>query len=183
MCVWTKKRDSLNAVVRMATPCPKSLHGKGEKRIARNILQGLDWVMNSRQPRHRSFIFLRWVPVGRAQSLSRWFESCIAECRQQQHRGSSAADGKLLPSAPRPVESGPTICRKTSACMGRQARRVMLCQENRAGCHGRAGSLLRRCAWRAPFCACGATDSSHRSRGQDDNAGLSPGCAGDEAGA
>ena len=42
MCVWTKKRDSLNAVVRMATPCPKSLHGKGEKWIARNILQGLD---------------------------------------------------------------------------------------------------------------------------------------------
>ena len=30
----------------MATPCPKSLHGKGEKWIARNILQGLD----SRQP-------------------------------------------------------------------------------------------------------------------------------------
>ena len=30
----------------VATPCPKSLHGKGEKWIARNILQGLD----SRQP-------------------------------------------------------------------------------------------------------------------------------------
>ena len=24
MCVWTKKRGSLNAVVLMATPCPKS---------------------------------------------------------------------------------------------------------------------------------------------------------------
>ena len=36
----------MNAVVLMATPCPKSLHGKGEKWIARNILQGLD----SRQP-------------------------------------------------------------------------------------------------------------------------------------
>ena len=46
MCVWTKKRGSMNAVVLMATPCPKSLHGKGEKWIARNILQGLD----SRQP-------------------------------------------------------------------------------------------------------------------------------------
>ena len=42
MCVWTKKRGSMNAVVLMATPCPKSLHGKGEKWIARNILQGLD---------------------------------------------------------------------------------------------------------------------------------------------
>ena len=30
MCVWTKKRGSMNAVVLMATPCPKSLHGKGE---------------------------------------------------------------------------------------------------------------------------------------------------------
>ena len=28
----------MNAVVLMATPCPKSLHGKGEKWIARNIL-------------------------------------------------------------------------------------------------------------------------------------------------
>ena len=46
MCVWTKKRGSINAVVLMATPCPKSLHGNGEKWIARNILQGLD----SRQP-------------------------------------------------------------------------------------------------------------------------------------
>ena len=68
MCVWTKKRDSLNAVVRMATPCPKSLHGKGEKRIARNILQGLDWVMNSRQPRHRSFIFLMMLMTPRTKS-------------------------------------------------------------------------------------------------------------------
>ena len=42
MCVWTKKRDSMKAEVLMATPCPKSLHGKGEKWIARNILQGLD---------------------------------------------------------------------------------------------------------------------------------------------
>ena len=36
----------MNAEVLMATdsatPCPKSLHGKGEKWIARNILQGLD---------------------------------------------------------------------------------------------------------------------------------------------
>ena len=40
MCVWTKKRGSINAVVLMATPCPKSLHGKGEMWIARNILQG-----------------------------------------------------------------------------------------------------------------------------------------------
>ena len=46
MCVWTKKRGSMNAVVLMATACPKSLHGKGEKWIARNILPGLD----SRQP-------------------------------------------------------------------------------------------------------------------------------------
>ena len=37
MCVWTKKRGSMNAVVLMATPCPKSLHGKGEKWIARNM--------------------------------------------------------------------------------------------------------------------------------------------------
>ena len=36
----------MKAVVLMATPCPKSLHGKGEKWIARNILQGVD----SRQP-------------------------------------------------------------------------------------------------------------------------------------
>ena len=27
MCVWTKKRGSMNAVVLMATPCPKSLAG------------------------------------------------------------------------------------------------------------------------------------------------------------
>ena len=46
MCVWTKKRGIMNAVVLMATLCPKSLHGKGEEWIARNILQGLD----SRQP-------------------------------------------------------------------------------------------------------------------------------------
>ena len=50
MCVWTKKRGSMNAVVLMATPllhpCPKSLHGKGEKWVSRNMLQGLD----SRQP-------------------------------------------------------------------------------------------------------------------------------------
>ena len=38
MCVWTKKRGSMNAVVLMATPCPKSLHGKGEKWIAHNML-------------------------------------------------------------------------------------------------------------------------------------------------
>ena len=42
MCVWTKKRGSINDVVLMATPYPKSLHGKGEKWIARNILQGLE---------------------------------------------------------------------------------------------------------------------------------------------
>ena len=28
MCVWTKKWGSMKAVVLMATPCPKSLHGK-----------------------------------------------------------------------------------------------------------------------------------------------------------
>ena len=38
MCVWTEKRGSMNAVVLMATPCPKSLHGKGEKWIARIAL-------------------------------------------------------------------------------------------------------------------------------------------------
>ena len=78
MCVWTKKWDSLNAVVRMATPCPKSLHGKGEKRIARNILQALD---------SRFFIFadppFRASGQWAAQSRSRWFESCIASQRQQ----------------------------------------------------------------------------------------------------
>ena len=26
MCVWTKKRGSMNAVVLIATPCPKLLH-------------------------------------------------------------------------------------------------------------------------------------------------------------
>ena len=31
MGVWTKKRGSMKAVVLMATPCPKSLHGEGEK--------------------------------------------------------------------------------------------------------------------------------------------------------
>ena len=41
MCIWTKKRGSMNAEVLMATPCPKSLHGKGKKWIARNILRGL----------------------------------------------------------------------------------------------------------------------------------------------
>ena len=46
MGVWTKQRGSMKAVVLMATLCPKLLHGKGEKWIARNILQGLD----SRQP-------------------------------------------------------------------------------------------------------------------------------------
>ena len=30
MCVWTKKRGSMNAVVLMATPCPKSLLAEGE---------------------------------------------------------------------------------------------------------------------------------------------------------
>ena len=38
MCVWTKKQGSMNAVVLMATPCPKSLHGKGEKWIAQHSL-------------------------------------------------------------------------------------------------------------------------------------------------
>ena len=28
MCVWTKKRGSMKAVVLMATPCSKPLHGK-----------------------------------------------------------------------------------------------------------------------------------------------------------
>ena len=42
MCVWTKKRGSMNAVVLMATPCPKSLHGKGDKWIARNKLMTSD---------------------------------------------------------------------------------------------------------------------------------------------
>ena len=37
MGVWTKKRGGMKAVVFMATPCPKSLHGKGEEWIARNI--------------------------------------------------------------------------------------------------------------------------------------------------
>ena len=37
MGVWTKKRGSMKTVVLIATPCPKSLHGKGEKWIARNI--------------------------------------------------------------------------------------------------------------------------------------------------
>ena len=34
MGVWTKKRGSMEAVVLMATPGPKSLHGKGVKWIA-----------------------------------------------------------------------------------------------------------------------------------------------------
>ena len=43
MCLWTKKRGRLNALALMATPCPKSLHGKGEKWIARNIFcRGVD---------------------------------------------------------------------------------------------------------------------------------------------
>ena len=29
--MWTSKRGSMKTVVLMATPCPKSLHGKGEK--------------------------------------------------------------------------------------------------------------------------------------------------------
>ena len=29
MCVWTKKRGSMNAVVLMATPCPKACNGFG----------------------------------------------------------------------------------------------------------------------------------------------------------
>ena len=37
MGVWTKQRGSMKAVVLMATPCPKSLHGKGENWIACNI--------------------------------------------------------------------------------------------------------------------------------------------------
>ena len=41
MCVWTKKRGSMKAEVLMATPCPKSLHGKGEKWIARNFFSPL----------------------------------------------------------------------------------------------------------------------------------------------
>ena len=45
MCVWTKKRGSMKAEVLMATPCPKSLHGKGEKWIARNILQGFGFIL------------------------------------------------------------------------------------------------------------------------------------------
>ena len=32
--MWTSKRGSMKTVVLMATPCPKSLHGKGEKWIA-----------------------------------------------------------------------------------------------------------------------------------------------------
>ena len=35
--VRAKKRKGVKAVISMATPCPKSLHGKGEKWIARNI--------------------------------------------------------------------------------------------------------------------------------------------------
>ena len=38
----TKKWKGVKAVIIMATPCPKSLHGKGEKWIARTIWQGLD---------------------------------------------------------------------------------------------------------------------------------------------
>ncbi len=50
MCVWTKKRGSMNAVVLMATPCPKSLHGKGEKWIAQHLAGPDDSVKHS-QPR------------------------------------------------------------------------------------------------------------------------------------
>ena len=31
MGVWTEKRKGVKAVIIMATPCPKSLHGNGEK--------------------------------------------------------------------------------------------------------------------------------------------------------
>ena len=53
MCVWTKKRGSMNAVVLMATacPCPKSLHGKGEKCIARNIFRAVMMMMGPRDSR------------------------------------------------------------------------------------------------------------------------------------
>ena len=37
MGVWTKKRGSMKAVVLMATPCPKSLHGKGLKWIGGEV--------------------------------------------------------------------------------------------------------------------------------------------------
>ena len=37
MCVWTKKRGSMKAVVLIATSCPKALHGKGEKWIAQHF--------------------------------------------------------------------------------------------------------------------------------------------------
>ena len=40
MCVWTKKRGSMNAVVLMATSCPKALHGKGERWIAAQQFAG-----------------------------------------------------------------------------------------------------------------------------------------------
>ena len=45
MCVWTKKRGSMNAVVLMATPCPKSLQRNGEKWIAVLIVVVLIVVM------------------------------------------------------------------------------------------------------------------------------------------
>ena len=53
MCVWTKKWGSMNAVVLMATPCPKSLHGKGEKWIARNMFKDDVYL---------DFFFLREIP-------------------------------------------------------------------------------------------------------------------------
>ena len=37
----------------MATPCPKSLHGKGEKWIARNILHRMMFITLMHPPRKR----------------------------------------------------------------------------------------------------------------------------------
>ena len=54
MCVWTKKRGSLNALALVATPCPKSMHGKGEKWITRNILGELSIEDLFRHSRHKS---------------------------------------------------------------------------------------------------------------------------------
>ena len=47
MCLWTKKRGSLNALALVATPCPKSMHGKGEKWIE-------DLFRHSRHKSHSS---------------------------------------------------------------------------------------------------------------------------------
>ena len=45
MCVWTKKRGSMKAEVLVATPCPKSLHGKGERRwVLLKIPRGEKWI-------------------------------------------------------------------------------------------------------------------------------------------